>query len=397
MRFGLAILGWLIVVIGVTAQDPYASAGAWLQPPVGKSPNDLPPRAAKFRFEEDVQQVAHDDIRRAERTEPATASDSHRFPDLLDYLRPDRRANDKRRRDTDMGRVFDGSTSLDEFLDFRRDGMMLCDQEFDSLISPVTNPFLFEDPRALTEVRGLFLYQIIPNGQIDTLGGSIWYGGLQARVALNKRISLTINKLGITGTDFSSLARLRESSGFSEIWLGPKLTIIRDPGNDFLLASGLQFQIPVGSANVFQDTGSLSLVPYVSIAKAFSMGSLGRLNTMANTGYAFATNNQRSDYFYASGHISWDVMDKQKFFPLAELNWFQVTSNGSSRPAIQGEGRDLINFGSLAKGSGLLTGAIGARYRFNKHIEMGGAYEIPFSGNRDFFRHRFTVDLIFRY
>ena len=33
------------------------------------------------------------------------------------------------------------------------------DHCFDSFISPVTNPFLFEDPRSLTEVRPIFMIQ----------------------------------------------------------------------------------------------------------------------------------------------------------------------------------------------------------------------------------------------
>src|SRR5262249_25617678 len=36
------------------------------------------------------------------------------------------------------------------------------DHCFDQFISPVTNPFLFEDPRSLTEVRPIFMYQRIP-------------------------------------------------------------------------------------------------------------------------------------------------------------------------------------------------------------------------------------------
>src|SRR5262249_22807621 len=37
------------------------------------------------------------------------------------------------------------------------------DPAFPQFISPVSNPFYFEDPRALTEVRPIFIYQRTPN------------------------------------------------------------------------------------------------------------------------------------------------------------------------------------------------------------------------------------------
>src|SRR5262245_41644746 len=40
------------------------------------------------------------------------------------------------------------------------------DHEFDSFISPVTNPFLAEDPRKLTELRPIFMFQTIPNSNL---------------------------------------------------------------------------------------------------------------------------------------------------------------------------------------------------------------------------------------
>ena len=49
---------------------------------------------------------------------------------------------------------------------FDRDrGLFKSDCAFDNFVSPVTNPFLFEDPRSLTELRTTFIYQRIPGGQ----------------------------------------------------------------------------------------------------------------------------------------------------------------------------------------------------------------------------------------
>jgi len=78
------------------------------------------------------------------------------------------------------------------------------------------------------------------------------------------------------------------------------------------------------------------------------------------------------------------------------LNWLIYTSNGNSRP-IGAEGRDLINFGGQAKGDGMLTWAIGARYKISESAQIGGAFEIPIAGPRDVYSYRFTLDFILRY
>jgi hypothetical protein len=78
------------------------------------------------------------------------------------------------------------------------------------------------------------------------------------------------------------------------------------------------------------------------------------------------------------------------------MNWFLVTTNGTSTP-VGVEGRDLINFGGHASGTGLLTGAFGARGKITENAQIGGAFEFPFAGRRDLFRYRFTIDFILRY
>src|SRR5262249_20160296 len=39
------------------------------------------------------------------------------------------------------------------------------DCDFDDFVSPISNPFLAEDPRSLTELRPIFLWQTIPGTQ----------------------------------------------------------------------------------------------------------------------------------------------------------------------------------------------------------------------------------------
>ncbi len=268
---------------------------------------------------------------------------------------------------------------------------------FGGFISPVTNPFLAEDPRSLTEVRPIFIYQKIPDSQRDFQGGSVSFFGTQARLAITDRWSFVINKLGGIYLNPGGSSALGDETGFAELWLGPKFTFYRAEETGSLVAGGLQFQIPVGSQNTFQDTGSLSLVPYITYGQNFFRDfQYGSFNSILSTGYAFSTTKARSDYYWLSAHLDFDVLNAHRFYPLAELNWFLYTTNGNTTP-IGSEGRDLINFGAQTKGTGLLTGALGGRFKISECAQLGGAFEIPLAGKRDLFRYRFTVDFILRY
>lgn len=276
-------------------------------------------------------------------------------------------------------------------------GLFCTDREFDGFITPMSNPFLFESAQTSTEIRGLFLGQGIPRGAGPFNGGSTFFAGGQARLAFGRRFSVTVNKIGVQVFRPASGSSVSNSTGLSELWLGPKVVLLRRPESQTLLTAGAIFQIPLGGSSAYQNTGNLSIAPYVSMAKRlFEVGDWGTLNAQANAGYSFATNRDRSDYLYANGHLSWNWRNRGHFFPLVEVNWFQYTANGE----VSGfgvEGRDLANFGSTVGRSGLFTGAVGARYRFGERWEVGGAFEVPFAGNKDLFRYRFSADLIWRY
>ena len=271
------------------------------------------------------------------------------------------------------------------------------DHTFDRFISPVSSPFLFEDPRSLTELRPVFIYEHFPSRQPDFHGGSATYFGVQGRLAITERWSFVLNKLGGIAISPSGNSEYSSHVGFAELWFGPKYTFLRDEQEGRVMAAGLTFQVPVGNASVFQHTGSLSLVPYVSYAQSFLRDlPTGGLNGMLNGGYSYSTNHARSDYLYLNAHIDLDVLNRSRFYPLAELNYSIVTSNGNSL-AIGSEGRDLFNFGGQAKGKGLLTGALGMRYKITESAQVGGVFELPFAGPRDLFGYRFMLDFILKY
>jgi hypothetical protein len=288
--------------------------------------------------------------------------------------------------------------SVEDFADgLGRRSWITSDRCFDNFVSPVTNPFLAEDPRAVTEIRPIFMFQTIPNGNPNFLGGNAQWFGTQLRVAFNERLSLTINKLGAIAINPGAGAPQPGGFGFSEIHLGPKFTFWRDQRSKLIGAGGLIFQIPAGRASVYQDTGSLSLVPYLTVGKNFLPTSLGSFNAINTVGYSFGTDSQRTDFLYNSLHLDFDWMDRHRFYPLIEINWFAYTNSGAARP-LGTEGADLANIGSTGVGGrhNLLIAA-GMRFKFSERNQVGIAAEFPVINRRDMNNFRLTIDYIWRY
>jgi hypothetical protein len=277
--------------------------------------------------------------------------------------------------------------------------MFQSDHEFDCFSSPVTQPFYFEDPRALTEVRPFVIWQNTPSSNPIWNGGNNFHYGVRGSVAFTPHISLVVNRLGFTTLQpDGGVAGFERESGFSEIMIGPKITFIRNETSGTVVAFGLTFDLPVGSSNVFQDTGDFGLVPYFSIAQTFGRSEYGSFNFMNTTGYAFRLDNERSESFYSSFHLDYNIGGR--FYPLVEMNWRHYMRNGSVRN-INFEGNDLINFGSTGvSGRDELTLAGGTRIVINRYVQWGIALEFNVLNNTDgrhLDRFRLTTDFIFRY
>ncbi len=276
--------------------------------------------------------------------------------------------------------------------------LFVSDHEFDGFISPVSNPFFFEDPRSLTELRPIFLYQQAGGKNPIFRGGDIEYLGLQGRLAISECWSFVVTKFGITWIEpHNSTAVFQPHDGFSEVILGPKWTFLRNEGTKTLGAAGLNFDIPIGDSKVLQDTGSLSLIPYLSMAQAFGSSTYGSFDAMGTLGYSLGLDNKRSDDLFLSLHLDYNVGNLNRIYPLIEMNFFYYTSNGKANN-LNFEGRDLFNFGSTSiSGRSELSLALGARYKINENIQFGLVGEVPLTTNRDLMAYRVTLDMIFRY
>jgi hypothetical protein len=274
------------------------------------------------------------------------------------------------------------------------------DHCFDNFISPVSNPFYFEDPRSLTEVRPIFIWETAPSHNPVFGSGNVEFFGLQARLAVTDRLSFVINKLGgIWQQPDHTTDEFGDKGGFAELWLGPKYTFLRCESTGTLGAVGLTFQIPAGSGSVEQDTGDLSLVPYISLAQSFWRSSYGTFNAMATIGYDLRCDNQRSESFFTSWHLDYDIGNFHRIYPLVEINWFHYTRSGKVRP-LNFEGRDLFNFGSeYVAGQNEASIALGARYKFrgSEAMQFGVAAELPIASDHGMQEFRLTLDMIFRY
>jgi len=276
-------------------------------------------------------------------------------------------------------------------------GRFQSDHAFDGFISPVTNPFLFEDPRALTELRPLVLVQSIPSKNWIFQGGNAEFYGIQGRLAFTERWSAVVNKLGFVSVNPGSGSPFSSRTGFAEINLGPKYTFFRNERSGTIAAAGATFEIAAGNSKVFQETGQLSIVPYISFGQNFWRTQYGSVNFMTTGGYNFATDNKRSEDLFLSLHLDYDVANWHRLYPLIEMNWIHYTQSGTVEP-FHFEGGDLVNFGSTGvAGSNQIDLAFGARYKFSEAIQLGTAFEFPIGGNKGINDFRWTIDMIFRY
>jgi hypothetical protein len=273
------------------------------------------------------------------------------------------------------------------------------DHCFDGFVSPVSNPSEFEDPRSLTEVRPIFIYEQAPLKNSVFHGGDIEFFGVQARLALTDRLSVVMQNFGWDWIEpHAATDAFQPHSGFSEIDIGPKFTFWRNDCTKTLAAAGLTFEIPVGSSKVLQNTGTLGLRPYLSFAQNFGQTSFGSFNLMNTFGYNFGVDNTRTDSFFSSWHLDFNVGNANKIYPLIELNWRHYTANGKGND-INFEGADLFNFGARnIAGHDLITLAPGVRYKFTEWAQVGAAFEFPITNpTKDVEAYRLMFDVIFRY
>ncbi len=258
------------------------------------------------------------------------------------------------------------------------------DHAFSSFISPMTNPVFFEDPRQLTEARGIFFQHKVPTA----LGGeSVQLYALQLRARLTENISLIATKDGYI-TSSNPLV----DDGWADLAAGLKFTLIRDTCKQRLVSAGFTYEAATGSASALQNNGTgefnLFMTAGAKIGERAHWISAGGLRLPTNP-----TDESTSSYW--SNHFDYMLLPRVYF--LNEYNWY--TWLGAGQDGIGGvEGLDVFNLGSPGvSGNDIVTSAIGLKFKPGIHSELGCAFEFPLTDRRDIIDNRITVDFILRY
>lgn len=257
-------------------------------------------------------------------------------------------------------------------------------------VPPLSNPLFNETPYITTEIRPIYLHNKIPNNFI-TQGGKIDLVAAEVRVALNKRLGIIASKDGYARIRFDEV--LDNESGFANASIGVKYALHSDPQTESIVSAGIEYEVPSGNLRTngihLQGNGKGFLNLFVTGATA-----VDKLGLQASAGINQALERDaNSSLLHASVHVDYEVLPG--LYPLAELNFFSFYHPGDEL-AVDFEGIDLVNLGATDPGD-VTTVAAGARYRFNRHVQLGMGYEEPIGSREDIMDWRFYLDFVITY
>ncbi|MBL7661723.1 hypothetical protein JNK13_03120 [bacterium] len=254
------------------------------------------------------------------------------------------------------------------------------------MISPVSQPVIFEDPRHSTELRPIFVHHELQDDFV-TGGGDVQVYALQARFKLTDDLSLIAVKDGIV--DLNPSAVVPSDTGIADIAAGLKYSFFKC--DTAIATAGLTYEIPLGDEDILQGQGDGMFNPFLSAGAV-----QGNWNFMGHTGYRIRVDDADSSFFDLNAHVSYKV---DNFYPLVELGLNHVTNSGNRLP-IADEGQDYFNFGAAnSAGENLISMSVGARYRLADNIDVGAAYQFPLEREEgsNVLDWRITADMIIRF
>jgi len=248
-------------------------------------------------------------------------------------------------------------------------------------VRPVSAPYFHEDSFVTTDLRAWYLKHHFYG---DTIGGNADVYALQIRAALTERLQLVAYKDGYM--DFNGGA-LGGSNGWNDLAAGLKWVLHQDWEQDLHVAVGAGYELSVGDREVLQDTNVLRL--WTSANKGF-----GRLHLGGTLNYLVADGNADGALGSAdlvTAHLHADYRLSEWFSPVAEVNGYFVTSEGSVGAPFSGV--DGVSIGG-GEGEETATAAIGGELRpFGDAIGVRAAYETQLGGSLSLFGHRWTVSV----
>ncbi len=265
-----------------------------------------------------------------------------------------------------------------------RNWIVRSEEGFDCFISPITNPVYFEDPRLMTEARGIFLQHRAP---ITVGGGDVQLYALQLRARLSENVAFIATKDGYIRSTNPTIG-----NGWADTAAGLKFALFRDVARQRMVTGGFTFELPTGESDALQGNGSGNLNLFLSSGARILNG----VNWIGASGVRAPMDRvDESTVIYSSQHLSKNIGPRT--WLLTEFNVQNWTrSGGGGIPGI--EGGDLFNFGSTGvTGNTIVTNAFGLKFKPRQQSEIGVAFEYPLTERRDIIDNRINVNWIWRY
>jgi len=264
-------------------------------------------------------------------------------------------------------------------------GLLPSDHCFDDFISPISNPFFFEDPRSLTEARGIFFANSLP---ATSNGGDADVWAAQLRGRLSERLSVIAPRLAYLNVNQAG----NPTSGLLSAPVGVKYNFVRDVDRQLLVSGGVTFFIN-GSEDAASAFGDGDFHFFLTGGKQiFDYG-----HWLSGAGFRIPTNNNfGTQMFYWSNQF--DVELPGHVYAVGGVNWFHYMRSSNVNYTGSVGGLDLINLpaGDIA-GTDVVTALAGLKWKPSANLELGSGFEFPLTNNTDILRNRFYADVIIRY
>lgn len=266
-------------------------------------------------------------------------------------------------------------------------GFLPSDHCFDRFISPLSNPFFFEDPRSLTEVRTLFIDNTLPRD--TTAGGDVQVYGAQFRGRISDRFSVIAPRLA--DMQLNNVGN-GHPHGFMSAPVGGKYNLIRDVDRQFLVSIGATYFIP-GFRDVYQGFGQGDFHFFITSGKQI----FDRGHWLSGSGFRIPVDaNYGTQMWYWSNQ--WDYELPGHIYPLMGVNWYHWMRSAGLDATNGLTGLDIVNLPTMGvAGTNVATYVIGARWKPSRHFEVGAGWETPLTQNHDVLQNRVYTDLIVRY
>ncbi len=256
---------------------------------------------------------------------------------------------------------------------------------YEDFVMPVGMPMYFEDPFITTDVRLLYMHHRIPSRSV--LGsGQVHVAASQIRLALSERIAFMVTKGGYSWVDSHATPA---GDGWNDWAIGLKYALYSNPDDQFLVTTGLRWEMTNGSSDAWQGGNSGELSPFASMAKGWDkwhfLGAVsGRIPTNGSAGNSSVVWNLHLDYELT-----------EDFRPLIELNGIHYLSSADEFPL----GADYLDVGSLGAadvtGRDFYSAGFGFRWQAAPNVSVGLTYEVPLeSASENLQEHRITLNTV---